>query len=151
MQKEIKEGLIRACDIIDLIIEILRGSKNLAEAKACLMTGDTGNITFKTQKSKKAASKLSFTERQATAILEMRLYRLIGLEILALQKEYEEILKRIQEYEEILNNPEAMKKVIKKTCRRSKRSTVLRERPLWKMRRRRWSSRRKWKSGRLSL
>ena len=86
VQKEIKEGLIRACDIIDLIIEILRGSKNLAEAKACLMTGDTGNITFKTQKSKKAASKLSFTERQATAILEMRLYRLIGLEILALQK-----------------------------------------------------------------
>ena len=121
VQKEIKEGLIRACDIIDLIIEILRGSKNLAEAKACLMTGDTGNITFKTQKSKKAASKLSFTERQATAILEMRLYRLIGLEILALQKEYEEILKRIQEYEEILNNPEAMKKVIKKDLQKIKK------------------------------
>ena len=121
VQKEIKEGLIRACDIIDLIIEILRGSKNLAEAKACLMTGDTGNITFKTQKSKKAASKLSFTERQATAILEMRLYRLIGLEILALQKEYAEILKRIQEYEEILNNPEAMKKVIKKDLQKIKK------------------------------
>ena len=121
VQKEIKEGLIRACDVIDLIIEILRGSKNLAEAKACLMTGDTGNITFKTQKSKKAASKLSFTERQATAILEMRLYRLIGLEILALQKEYEEILKRIQEYEEILNNPEAMKKVIKKDLQKIKK------------------------------
>ena len=121
VQKEIKEGLIRACDIIDLIIEILRGSKNLAEAKACLMTGDTGNITFKTQKSKKAASKLSFTERQATAILEMRLYRLIGLEIQALQKEYEEILKRIQEYEEILNNPEAMKKVIKKDLQKIKK------------------------------
>ena len=121
VQKEIKEGLIRACDIIDLIIEILRGSKNLAEAKACLMTGDTGNITFKTQKSKKAASKLSFTERQATAILEMRLYRLIGLEILALQKEYEEIMKRIQEYEEILNNPEAMKKVIKKDLQKIKK------------------------------
>ena len=44
----------------------------------------------------------------------MRLYRLIGLEILALQEEYAEILKRIREYEEILNNPEAMKKVIKK-------------------------------------
>lgn len=114
VQKEIKEGLIQACDIIDLIIEILRGSKSLAEAKACLMTGDTGKISFKTQKSKKAASRLSFTERQATAILEMRLYRLIGLEILALQEEYAEILKRIREYEEILNNPEAMKKVIKK-------------------------------------
>ena len=121
MQKEIKEGLIQACDIIDLIIEILRGSKNLAEAKACLMTGDTGKITFRTQKSKKAASKLSFTERQAAAILEMRLYRLIGLEILALQEEYAEILKRIQEYEEILSNPEAMKKVIKKDLQKIKK------------------------------
>ena len=114
VQKEIKEGLIQACDIIDLIIEILRGSKSLAEAKACLMTGDTGKISFKTQKSKKDASRLSFTERQATAILEMRLYKLIGLEILALQEEYAQIIKRIKEYEEILSNPEAMKRVIKK-------------------------------------
>ena len=114
VQKEIKEGLIQACDIIDLIIEILRGSKNLAEAKACLISGDTGNINFKTQKSKKAASKLSFTERQATAILEMRLYRLIGLEMMALQEEYAEILKKIREYEDILENPSSMKKAIKK-------------------------------------
>ena len=114
VQKEIKEGLIQACDIIDLIIEILRGSKNLAEAKACLISGDTGNINFKTQKSKKAASKLSFTERQATAILEMRLYRLIGLEMMALQEEYVEILKKIREYEDILENPSSMKKAIKK-------------------------------------
>ena len=61
-QKEIKEGLIRACDIIDLIIEILRGSGSLKEAKACLMNGDTGQIRFKTKKSQKEASRLSFTE-----------------------------------------------------------------------------------------
>lgn len=121
LQKEIKEGLIQACDIMDLIIEILRGSKNLAQAKACLMTGETGTIAFKTQKSKKAASKLSFTERQATAILEMRLYRLIGLEILALQEEYAEILKRIHEYEDILHNPETMKRVIKKDLQKIKK------------------------------
>lgn len=113
-QKEIKEGLIQACDIIDLIIEILRGSKSMAEAKQCLICGDTGKIQFKTQKSKKAASKLSFTERQATAILEMRLYRLIGLEVLALQEEYAEILKKIQKYEDILSHPSSMKKAIKK-------------------------------------
>lgn len=113
-QKEIKEGLITACNMIDLIIEILRGSHSLKEAKACLMEGDTAEIKFKTQKSKKAASKLHFTEKQATAILEMRLYRLIGLEILALQEEYAEILKKIAEYEDILNHPESMKKVIKK-------------------------------------
>ncbi len=53
IQKEIKEGLIQACDRIDLIIEILRGSSSLAEAKKCLITGETGNIRFKTQKSKK--------------------------------------------------------------------------------------------------
>ena len=121
VQKEIKEGLIQACDIIDLIIEILRGSSSLAEAKACLMSGDTGKIRFRTQKSKKAASKLCFTERQATAILEMRLYRLIGLEILALQEEYAQILQRIREYEDILSNPESMKKVIKKDLRKIKK------------------------------
>ncbi len=112
-QKEIKEGLIAACDIIDLIIEILRGSQNLKQAKACLVEGDVSNITFKTQKSKKAASKLRFTEKQASAILEMRLYRLIGLEILALQEEYAEILNKIAKYEDILQNPEAMRDVIK--------------------------------------
>ncbi|MCI6858700.1 MAG: DNA topoisomerase, partial [Eubacterium sp.] len=99
-QKEIKEGLIKACDIIDLIIEILRGSRNLKEAKACLMSGDTGEIRFKTQKSKKEASRLHFTAKQASAILEMRLYRLIGLEMEALQKEYEDILKKIEKYED---------------------------------------------------
>ena len=90
-QKEIKEGLIKASDMIDLIIEILRGSKSLKDAKSCLIHGETDHITFQTQKSKKEASKLCFTEKQASAILEMRLYRLIGLEIMALQEEYAEI------------------------------------------------------------
>lgn len=121
IQKEIKEGLIQACDMIDLIIEILRGSSSLAEAKKCLITGETGNIRFKTQKSKKEAAKLSFTERQASAILEMRLYKLIGLEILALQEEYAEILKKIHTYEDILTHPASMKKVIKKDLQKIKK------------------------------
>ena len=83
--KEIKEGLIKACDIIDLIIEILRGSKNLKMAKDCLVNGNTEGIQFKSEASKKQAAGLNLTERQAQAILEMRLYKLIGLEILALQ------------------------------------------------------------------
>ena len=111
--KEIKEGLIRACDIIDLIIEILRGSSNLKMAKECLINGVTDEIKFKSEASKKAASKLDFTERQASAILEMRLYKLIGLEILALQKEYDECLKKIAEYEKFLGSRNAMAKVIK--------------------------------------
>ena len=112
--KEIKEGLIRACNIIDLIIEILRGSKNLKMAKECLINGVVDEINFKSEASKKAASKLRFTEKQATAILELRLYRLIGLEILALQKEYEDTLAKIAEYEDILGSRRTMMKVIKK-------------------------------------
>ena len=111
--KEIKEGLIRACDIIDLIIEILRGSSNLKMAKECLINGVTDEIKFKSEASKKAASKLDFTERQASAILEMRLYKLIGLEILALQKEYDECLKKIAEYQKLLGSRNAMANVIK--------------------------------------
>ena len=86
--REIKEGLIRACDIIDLIIEILRGSANLKMAKDCLVNGNVEGIKFKSEQSKKQASGLDFTERQAGAILEMRLYKLIGLEILNIKKEY---------------------------------------------------------------
>lgn len=113
-QKEIKEGLIRACDIIDLIIEILRGSNSIKDAKKCLMSGDTGNIKFKNKESELYAGNLNFTEKQAQAILDLRLYKLIGLEILALQKEYENIVNRIADYEEILNNRKAMIKVIRK-------------------------------------
>lgn len=113
-QKEIKEGLIRACDIIDLIIEILRGSNSIKDAKNCLVNGDTSKITFKNKESELYASNLNFTEKQAQAILDLRLYKLIGLEILALQKDYEGIVERIAQYEEILNDKKAMIKVIKK-------------------------------------
>ena len=111
-KKEIQEGLIAACDVIDLIIEILRGSKNVKDAKACLMTGETGNIRFKSKESEEMASKLHFTERQASAILEMRLYKLIGLEIEALMKEHEETLAKIAQYQDILEHRSSMAKVI---------------------------------------
>ena len=111
-KKEIQEGLIKACDVIDLIIEILRGSQNIKDAKACLTKGITENIKFKSGISKKMASMLRFTERQATAILEMRLYKLIGLEIEALMKEHEETLKNIAKFEDILNHYDSMANVI---------------------------------------
>ena len=119
--KEIKEGLIRACDIIDLIIEILRGSSNLKMAKECLMTGNAEGIKFKSEASKKQALQLNFTERQASAILEMRLYKLIGLEILALQKEYDEACKKIARYEKILGSRKEMAKVIKEDLMKIKK------------------------------
>ena len=111
-KKEIQEGLIAATDVIDLIIEILRGSKNVKDARACLTEGITDNITFKSAQSKKDAAKLRFTERQTTAILEMRLQKLIGLELEALMREHEETLKNIARYEDILGSRSAMAKVI---------------------------------------
>lgn len=111
-KKEIQEGLIKACDVIDLIIEILRGSQSVKDVKECLTKGVTENIKFKSSISRKMAAMLRFTERQATAILEMRLYRLIGLEIEALVKEHEETLKNIARYEDILNNYDSMAEVI---------------------------------------
>ena len=66
-KKEVEEGLIRACDVIDLIIEILRGSKNAQMARDCMTLGITDGIKFKTKKSEKLASQLHFTERQAQA------------------------------------------------------------------------------------
>jgi len=111
-KKEIQEGLIRACNVIDLIIEILRGSRNIKDAKACLTDGNTDHITFKNPSSKIMAQQLNFTNRQAQAILEMRLYKLIGLEIEALMKEHDETLENIAKYEDILEHRSSMAKVI---------------------------------------
>ena len=121
-KKEIQEGLIKACDVIDLIIEILRGSKDMKMAKLCLVEGITEGIKFKSEQSKKDAAKLRFTERQATAILEMRLYKLIGLEIQALMDDYEKTMRNIQEYSEILENRGTMAKVIMKELKEYKKS-----------------------------
>lgn len=130
-KSEVQEGLIKACDVIDLIIEILRGSKSVKDARACLVNGVTDNITFKSKISKKMAAMLRFTERQATAILEMRLYRLIGLEVQALIEEHEQTLKNIARYEDILNNYDSMAGVIieeldafKKEYARKRRTVV---------------------------
>ena len=111
-KKEIQEGLIKACDCIDLIIEILRGSKDRAMAEACLVEGKTSGIKFKTKTSEKAAKTLLFTKKQADAILDMRLYRLIGLEIQALREEYDKTMANIANYTDILENRESMTKVI---------------------------------------
>lgn len=112
-RKEVQEGLIEACDVIDLIIAVLRGSKNMKDAKDCLMTGNIKNIQFRVKGFEEDAKALHFTERQATAILEMRLYKLIGLEIMALQKSYKETLKKIREYRHVLSNQRHMDEVIK--------------------------------------
>ncbi len=111
-KREIQEGLIRACNIIDLIIEILRGSKDRNMVKSCLTSGVTDGINFRSKESRVMASQLNFTEKQANAILDMRLYKLIGLEIDALIKEHEETTANIYRYEDILDRRDSMAQVI---------------------------------------
>ena len=93
-KQEVEEGLIRACDVIDEIIRIIRSSKTRDEAR------------------EKLISKLVFTERQANAILDLRLYKLIGLEIDALIAENKETKKNIKRYREILKSKEVMDEVL---------------------------------------
>ena len=107
-KKEIQEGLIKACDVIDLIIEILRGSQNIKQAKECLVSGNIDGIKFKSNANKTLAKMLRFTEKQADAILEMRLYKLIGLEINELKKEFEITKNNIKKYNDLLNNYDLM-------------------------------------------
>ena len=111
-RKEVQEGLIKACNVIDLIIEILRGSKDRAMAKDCLVNGKVDGIKFKSKESKIMAAQLMFSEKQANAILEMRLYKLIGLEIEALINEHEETMANIYRYEDILARRDSMAQVI---------------------------------------
>ena len=91
----ILEGLLKALDVIDEIIRIIRASKSVEEAKAELMS------TF------------AFTEVQATAIVEMRLRQLTGLEREKLQSEYDELMKFIKYCEDVLANEDMQFGIIK--------------------------------------
>ena len=110
---EVVEGLIRAVDVIDLIIEILRGSSSVKQAKACLIDGVTDEIRFKNPGSEEQAKTLFFTEAQATAILAMPLSRLIGLEIQKLRDENDDLNEKITNYKHILEDEKELFKVIK--------------------------------------
>ena len=118
---EIVNGLIKATDVIDLIIEILRGSQSVKQAKSCLIDGITEGITFRSKKSEKDAATLSFTERQADAILAMPLSRLIGLELLKLHQEKDVLDDNIAQYLVILNNKEELDKTIIARLKRYKK------------------------------
>lgn len=118
---EIVEGLMKATDVIDLIIEILRGSSSVKQAKTCLIEGITEEIKFKSKASEKEAATLSFTENQADAILAMQLSKLIGLEILKLHEENDTLIANIAEYEKVLSDSKELYKVIKGRLREFKK------------------------------
>ncbi len=112
-KREIQEGLIRAVNVIDLIIEIVRGSRDRNMAKRCLVEGVTDGILFKQKHSAVMASQLHFTEAQANAILNLQLYKLSGLELNTLIKEHEQTVANIYKYEDILEQRSSMAGVIR--------------------------------------
>ena len=95
----ILQGLMVAVDNLDEVIKLIRGSKNPKEAKQKLM------------------ERFFLTDIQAQAILDMRLQRLTNLEILALRKEFEELLKLIDKLEGILSSEKKLLGVIRKELR----------------------------------
>ena len=112
-KREIQEGLITACNIIDLVIAVIRGSKSRKDAENCLIKGETAGVMFKDPGMEEDAKLLRFTERQAKAILEMQLYKLIGLEILELEKAYKATMKSIKEYKAIISGREKREELIR--------------------------------------
>ena len=116
-KKEIEEGLIAACSIIDLVIAVIRGAKNRKDAEACLINGDTTNIAFKEKSFEEDAKHLRFTPRQAKAILEMQLYKLIGLELMELNRSYKATLKAIKEYKGLIDDSTKRDDVIREDLR----------------------------------
>lgn len=89
-------GLIKAISILDKVIEIIRSSNNKAHAKVNLI------------------NEFEFTEKQAEAIVNLQLYRLTNTDITELNKEADELKKRIKEYNDILNSEKKLNEVIKK-------------------------------------
>lgn len=110
---EVKEGLITAVDCIDTIIEVFRGSTVVPMAKKCLMKGITDGIKFKTKRCEKIAKNFCFTEIQADAILEMKLQKLIGLEMTTLIKELDKCKKNIELYSGFLSSKTKMNNKMK--------------------------------------
>ena len=91
----ILEGLLKALDVIDQIINIIRASKSVEEAKSELI------------------AQFGFSEAQATAIVEMRLRQLTGLEREKLQNEYDELMKFVRYCEDVLANESMQMQIIK--------------------------------------
>jgi DNA gyrase subunit A len=105
---EIKEGLITAVDCIDTIIEVLRGSSVVPMAKKCLTKGVTEGIKFRTKTCERVAKTFHFTEVQADAILDMRLQKLIGLEMTTLVQELDKCRTNIDLYQGLLTSKTKM-------------------------------------------
>lgn len=99
----ILEGLLKAISILDEVIKVIRASKNKADAIANLI------------------KEFSFTERQATAIVMLQLYRLTNTDITDVENEMKALEELVKEYELILSDENELKKVMKEELRKVKK------------------------------
>ena len=123
--------MIKACDVIDLIIEILRGSKSIKEAKACLTDGVTENIEIQVPIFQRKWLRCFDLRTAGNSYFRDAPVQTDRVEIEALQAEHEQTLKNIVRYEDILNNYDSMAQVIiedldviKKAYARKRRTVV---------------------------
>lgn len=116
-KQEMNAGLLKAFDMVDVIIETIRYAKNISVAKECLMTGNISDIAFKTKKNAQMATKFSFSELQAQYILDMKLQRLNNLEINQLKETAVALEKEIAEYQKILGSKKVLHNIIAKALK----------------------------------
>jgi len=119
---EIQGGLIAAHADLDLVLAVIRGAKNRKAAEDALTKGDISGISFKIKALEAKARKLHFSKLQANAILEMQLYKLIGLEIEELKKEAERTSRSIENCEKIISDPKKRVKMIIETVEEIKKA-----------------------------
>ncbi len=112
LDREINEGFLKAYDLIDLIIEIIRASKNRDDVLNCLTKGSLENINLKNKSSIEKARSLNFTARQADAIMKMQLQRLVSLEIDKIREALKKIKIDIKALEDLLNDENNLKAYI---------------------------------------
>lgn len=113
-RKEVLDGLLQAIEEIDAIIDAIRGSKTTDQMKRCLTKGDTRDIEFSLKKHERTAGKFNYTERQAQAILDMKLQRLGRLEVESIKKEWNKLLQELKKADNILNDEKELIKEIRK-------------------------------------
>src|SRR5690606_25754322 len=104
------EGLVKALNILDEVIETIKASKNRSDANNNLI------------------SKFGFTERQADAILTLQLYRLTNLEITSLEKEHAEAIKKIKYLRSILESEKKLLNVIEQELTEIKNKYIIQRR-----------------------
>lgn len=113
-RREIVDGLIKAIDVLDVIIEVARYHQTKKDMIDCLKTGNIENISFKTNAYKKIAKTFHFTERQANAIKALRLDQLSNLEVQELINEQTSLNKQEVKFTNIIKSEKSLIKEIKK-------------------------------------